>query len=190
MCRLRFFEIFADLGRATFYDFDILSFFMGSLSISVTSPATLEHLVFNVSFSGHDNRFDHYEFYRNLRDADVWTYLDSISTHPTGSRLQRVDVNIRYAFRWDDDVCEPDEDEVLKAVLDGLPLLRAKGILFVKANGWEGIYGSDSQTISTPYPDREKVTGKVIWTDSPRPDIEKYASMDVQVLVLQLLLKR
>ncbi len=34
---------------------------------------------------------------------------------------------------YDDDVIEPDETEVIKPVLDALPLLREKGILFVKA---------------------------------------------------------
>jgi hypothetical protein len=72
-------------------------------------------------------------FFNDLRDADVWSHLDSIITHPTGSRLQRVDINIRYAFRRDDNVIEPDDTEVSEAVLNALPLLRKKGILFVKA---------------------------------------------------------
>ena len=71
--------------------------------------------------------------YDNLRDTDLWRHLDTIATHPTYSKLQRVDINIRYAY----DVDEPDvdSDKVKEAVLDGLPLLRMKGILFVKAVG-------------------------------------------------------
>ena len=136
MCRLRFCKIKIDVGSATDDDFNILSFVMGSLRTSLTSPATLEHLEFNISFHGQSNDFDHELFYYDLRRyTDVWTRLDSITSHPTGSRLQRVDINIDYAFRWDDDVGEPDEDVVLEVVLDSLPSLRTKGILFIKANG-------------------------------------------------------
>ena len=106
---------------------------MGSLSISLTSPATLEHLVFNINFFGNDNEFNNPLFYQLLRDADVWSHLDSIASPPTGSRLQRVDIIIHYSFRYHDDGPEPDEDEVMEAVLDGLPLLRMKDILFVEA---------------------------------------------------------
>ena len=138
MCRLRFLEIVIYLTSATFYDFEILSFLMGSLSISLTSPTSLEHLVFNISFYWHNgskSRYhsDHTTFYEHLRDADVWSHLDSIANHPTGSQLQRVDINIGYAFDYSGYLQEPEEDEVMEAVLDGLPLLRAKGILFVKA---------------------------------------------------------
>ena len=124
-------------------------FLMRSLCSSLTSPATLEHLEFNIWFCANSNEFefeyddsdsdsDDYEvstFYDDLRDADVWRQLDSITTHPTGSRLQRVDISINYYF--DDQGEESDKQKVSKAVLDGLPLLRAKGILFVKAVLWE-----------------------------------------------------
>ena len=135
MCRLRFFEIFLYLEHDFFTtdDFGILSFLMRSLSISLTSPATLEHLEFNITLYDNDNYFDEESFYESLRDAEVWSHLESIATHPTGSRLQRVDINIKYSFRCDDNGDEPSEDEVMKAVLDGLPLLRTKDILFVKA---------------------------------------------------------
>jgi hypothetical protein len=64
-----FFEIYARLGGA---DFGILSSLMGSLSMSLTSPATLEHIEFNISFDGPgDNFFDHDGFYEDLRNADV-----------------------------------------------------------------------------------------------------------------------
>jgi hypothetical protein len=130
MCCLRLFEIDVRVGSA---NFDILSYLMGSLCISLTSPATLEHLKFNISFRDFSNFIDREEdFYEDLRDADAWSHLDSITSHPTGSRLQRVDININY-FRHDDDVGEPDENEILNAVLDSLPLLRTKGILFVNA---------------------------------------------------------
>jgi hypothetical protein len=132
MCHLRFFEIYIDLGPATMHDFNILSSLMGSLCISLTSSATLEYLDFNIRFGRYDYMKYDDEFYEVLRDADVWSCLDTIATHPTGSRLQRVVINIKHSFR-NDDMEEPDEDEVLKAVLDGLPLLRTKGILFVEA---------------------------------------------------------
>jgi hypothetical protein len=137
MCRLRFFEIHANLGAATVHDFDILSFLMGSLCISLTSPATLEHLKLNISFRGSINRFiDRVNsFSENSRVADAWRHLDSIASHPTGSRLERVDININYSFRYNK-VGEPNEIEVLKGVLDGLPLLHTKGILFVETV-WE-----------------------------------------------------
>ena len=134
MCRLRFFEISVHLGCATMHDFDILSFLMGSLCISLTSPATLEHLQFNIWFSGDDNMFMYRAYAFFLRYAEAWSHLDSITTHPTGSQLQRVDINIRYCFRCDDNSREPDWKKVEKAVLDGLSLLRAKGILFVEAS--------------------------------------------------------
>jgi hypothetical protein len=134
MCRLRFLEIDIGLGPATMRDFDILSLLMGSLCISLTSPATLQHLNFIIRFRGSDNDFDNYAVYEDLRGAEVWSRLDSITSHPTGSRLQRVDINIDYTFRYDDNYNEPDPDTVLEVVLDSLPLLRAKGILFVKAN--------------------------------------------------------
>jgi hypothetical protein len=133
MCRLRYFEIDIDPGSAFMVDFDILSFLMRSLCVSLTSPATLEHLKFTICFCGNDNNFDHYGFYKDLCDADVWSHLDSIITHPTGSRLQRVDIDIDYSFHYNDDMLEPHNDEILEAVLDALPLLREKGILFVEA---------------------------------------------------------
>ena len=134
ICRLRFFEIDVDLGPLNSYDFDILSFLMGSLRLSLTSPATLEHLKFSISLQGEVGDVDCEMFYEYIRY--IWTHLDPISTHPTGSRLQRVDINIDYrdlgGFLRYPLLLEPDEHEVLKAVLDGLPLLRSKDILFVE----------------------------------------------------------
>ena len=133
MCRLRFLEVYMGLGSATIYDFNLLSFFMESLCISLTSPATLEHLKLNIRFRGNIYSFDPNVFCENLNlRNDVWRHLDSITTHPTGSRLRRVDININYAFRYDD-VGKESEYKVEKAVFDCLPLLRTKGILFVEA---------------------------------------------------------
>jgi len=133
MCHLRVFEIYVDPFSATMSDFGILSFLMRSLRISLTTVATLEHLKFNIAFESNNNHFDYYTLFDDLRDADVWSHLDSIITHPTGSSLQRVDINIEYCFRADDDGEEPSNNEVEEPVLDALPLLREKGILFVKA---------------------------------------------------------
>ena len=133
MSHLRVLEIDVNPSSATMSDFAILSFLMRSLCASLTSPATLEHLQLNIEFKGSDNFFDHDSFYWDLGCDDVWCHLDSIVTHPAGSRLQRVDIDIKYCFRYDNDVMEPDNDEILEAVLDNLPLLRDKGILFVEA---------------------------------------------------------
>lgn len=142
ICGLRVFKIDFDLGPATVDDLGVLSFLMGSLGMSLTSPATLEHLEFSIRFSdriGFGERlvtphFNSDRFIEDLRDADVWSHLDSITTHPGGSRLKRVDINIIYTF-----LCENfreefvrDENVVLKTVLDGLRSLRTKDILFVK----------------------------------------------------------
>ena len=130
------------------YDLYILTFkfLMDSLSISLTTPSTLEHLKLNIRF--HNNCLN--PFYENLRDA--WSHLDSFTTHSAGSRLQRVDINIEYSFRiWesygdDGELDEFDEDELLKAVHDGLPLLRSKGILFVEANLVDSNSDSESES--------------------------------------------
>jgi hypothetical protein len=132
MSRLRFFEIDIDLGSSSATFRDLFKLLMGSLCISLISPATLEYLKLNISSFG-DSMIepDFYDiFCDDLRDADVWRHLDSITTHPTGSRLQRVDIKINYSF-YDEDV--PDGDDASDAVLDSLPLLRTKGILFVEA---------------------------------------------------------
>ena len=90
MCRLRFFGISVNLGPATMHDFDTLSVLMGSLCISLTSPATLEHLQLNIRFNDdYNNDFvsREGEFYDNLCDAEAWSHLHSITTHPTGSPI-------------------------------------------------------------------------------------------------------
>ncbi|EDR08418.1 uncharacterized protein LACBIDRAFT_326852 [Laccaria bicolor S238N-H82] len=134
MSYLRILEIDINPHSATMSDFAVLSFVMRSLCASLTSPATLEHLKLNIKFEGYDNNFQHYPFYDDLRDDDVWGLLDSIVTHPTGSRLQRVNIDIIYCFCYDADGSNPDNDDILEAVLDSLPLLHEKGILFLKAN--------------------------------------------------------
>ena len=133
MCCLRVFEIYVHPHSAWMNNFGILSFLMRSLRVSLTTPATLEHLKFKIVFEGNSNHSNYYTLFDDLRDADVWRHLDSIITHPTGSRLQSVDIDIRYSFRYDDEVLGHDESEVQEPVLDALPLLREKGILFVKA---------------------------------------------------------
>ena len=136
MCRLRYLEVNIELYSATMHwqGLDMLSFLIGSLCFSLTSPATLEHLKFNIRFRGFNDYFRPYpeSFYNNLRQIDVWSHLDSITTHPAGSQLQRVDINISYsAYDNCEEFEQPDEEKVLKSVLDGLPLLHMKGILFV-----------------------------------------------------------
>ena len=133
MSRLRVLEIDINPGSATLSNLAILSFLMRSLCASLTSPATLEYLKLDIMFEDRDNSFDDDPFYWDLRRDDVWRHLDSIVTLPAGSRLQRVDIDITYFFRYDEEVMEPDNDEILEAVLDNLPLLRDKGILFVEA---------------------------------------------------------
>ena len=56
MCRLRVLEIYVDpYSEAELRYFGILSFLIRSLRISLTSPATLEHLKFDIVFN---DRFD------------------------------------------------------------------------------------------------------------------------------------
>ena len=126
MYHLRFLEIYLDLREGTEHDFKILSLLIRSLSISLASP---EHLKFKIRFRN-DSPYFPYTLYDNLRN--VWSPLDSITVHPTSSQLQRVDINIKYAFVYN--VAErPDENEISKVILDGLPLLRTKGILYVRS---------------------------------------------------------
>jgi hypothetical protein len=103
---------------------------MGSIRISLTSPATLEHLKFDIVFLGLMTDFNFITFYENLRDAVAWNYLDSIINQPGGSQLQRVDININFSFLFEGEGPDPDEDKVLKALRDSLPLLCTKGILY------------------------------------------------------------
>ena len=135
MCRLRFFKIHANFETETMdeFKFPILSLLMDSLCISLTSPATLEHLELNLRLRSRIFGSDFESFYESLRAADVWSHLDSITNHPTSSRLQRIDINIDYSFRYEDDEEEPSKDEIEKAILDSLPSLRTNRILSVKA---------------------------------------------------------
>ena len=74
-------------------------------------------------------------FFDDLRNAYGWSHLDSIITHPAGSRLQRVDINIKY-YIWDDlhdERMKIHETEVSEPILDALPSLCEKGILFIEA---------------------------------------------------------
>ena len=143
-CGLRFLEIHIDIANVE--DFALLASLMVILSNSLPSPATLEHLEFNIWVRDLGNGFDN-TFYENLRET--WSHLDYITTHPTGSRLQRVDINIKAAFSSEHytrvERKELDENKVLKAAFDALPLLHTKGIAFVKTAMTEGFeYVEDS----------------------------------------------
>src|SRR5260221_10295211 len=101
MCRLRVFEINYVPLSACINDLNILSFLIRSLHLSLTSPPTLEHLKLRIKFERGRYVFNHDAFYDDLRDADFWRHLDSIVTHPSGSQLQRVDIDIEYSLRHD-----------------------------------------------------------------------------------------
>jgi hypothetical protein len=137
MCRLRFFKVYINLGSINLDNLAIFSFLIGSraLFISLTSPATLELLRFKIRFRRRLLSFEH-TFYENPRRADVWKHLDSITSHPTGSRLRRVDISIEYTLHFHDyeDRFDNLKDELEKSVLDcsSLPSLCSKGILFVE----------------------------------------------------------
>ena len=142
MCRLRVLEIYGDidLSSPTTWDFNILSLLIRPLRISLTPPATLAHLKFDIEFTGNDFYFDLDGLFNSLHDAGFWSHLDPIITHPTGSRLQRVDINTEYNFYHDEYIMEPYNTDVSKPVLDALPLLHEKGILFVNATEcWVGL---------------------------------------------------
>src|SRR6202789_3940732 len=120
MCRLRVLEIYHVLSSSSdvMNDLDILSTLIRSLLLSLTSLATLEHIKFNIVYDGYNNNLDHDWFCDTLPDADIWSHLDSIITHPTGSRLQRVDINIEYVCRYNGDVMELDNTKVSESVHD------------------------------------------------------------------------
>ena len=101
---------------------------MVSLCSSPTSPATLELLELNIQLLYGSTDFNFSSLCHQLRVTDAWSHLASITTHPAGLRLQRVGINNIF-----DDGAEADMDEVLKAVLDRLPLLHMKSILFFKS---------------------------------------------------------
>ena len=52
MCRLRFLESYINISSTSMHSFNMLSLLIGSLCISLTSPATLERLKFNVLLGG------------------------------------------------------------------------------------------------------------------------------------------
>ena len=132
LSRLRFLEIHLNLylSYSTTGFFNEISFLIRSIPISLTY---LEHLEFNIRFRGYF--FFRPTFYEKLRNA--WSHLDSITIHPNSSRLQRVDINIDYSSYCGNYGGKPDKDEFLKAIIDGLPLLHTKGILFVEACFWD-----------------------------------------------------
>jgi hypothetical protein len=104
---------------------------MRSLRISLTAPLTLEHLRFIITFE-RDGQFGH-TLLDDIRDADFWSDLDTFVTHPTGSRLQRVDIEVSHYSQPDPTFYWPDPKKLVESVHDWLPLLRERGILFVRA---------------------------------------------------------
>ena len=141
MCRVRDFEVDFHSESARLRDFDKLSFLIRSLCINLTSPAALEHLKFTILFHPISDLIDSHEFYDHIRQADVWNHLDSMITHPISARLQRVEIDVNYTYSYDpeddDDVFKPNKDDIVDAILRGLPLLREKGILFIQADVWD-----------------------------------------------------
>lgn len=134
MSHLRVFEITVNLisPNTGMSDFDVLPFLIRSLPVSLSSPATLEHLKLCLGYLDDEN---HNILFDNLCDAGVWSQLDFIITHPTGSRLQRVDINIAYVLPYDDesdDIVVTREADVVGPIFGALPLLHEKGVLFIK----------------------------------------------------------
>jgi hypothetical protein len=129
MSHLRVFTLWISLlpGTSISY-FDILPFMIHSLLVSLSSPATLEHLKLYLDYLDVDNRD---ALHDDLHITGVWSLLDSIITHPTGSRLQRVD--IAYQLASDDE-----NDDIVNRTFNALPLLREKGVLFVEATVYSG----------------------------------------------------
>src|SRR6266508_3303287 len=136
MSHLHILEIYVNPYSTTIGHFDILTFLILSLHASSSSPATLEHLKFSITILVDENMLDNDGFYDNLYSDNVWRHLDSITIHPTGSQLQRVEVDIKFCYDNDDDTVDTGED-VLEPIFDELPLLREKGILFVHDHGVE-----------------------------------------------------
>jgi hypothetical protein len=64
--------------------------------MSLTSPATLEHLELNIRYR--DSTIDTDNPLYDILSGD-WSHLDSIANAPSGSRLRRVDISINYSFR-------------------------------------------------------------------------------------------
>jgi hypothetical protein len=112
-----------------------MSFIIHSLRISLTAPPTLEHLAFFIVLEPWGQYFGRFHspptFSDDKRNADFWNDLDSFVTHPTASRLQRVDIDIDYSQV--DPLYWPAHDKVVESILGSLPLLRERGILFVRA---------------------------------------------------------
>lgn len=136
MCRLLYFETSVGVpadGLYTDSNLAALSVLMRSLYMSLTPPATLEHLKLHLYFLDLDD-FDMDSFYAELHDDDIWSILDSIVTRPIGSQLKRVDIKIESYFRedvWGINV-ENHEENLLEAILNSLPLLHKKDILIIQ----------------------------------------------------------
>ena len=163
MCNLRILQMYIDLRSGTEHDFEILSFLIGSLSISLGCP---EYLEFNIRFHNY-TPFNPNSFYVNL--CNVWRRLDTITTYPTCSRLRGVHISINYMLNYQhDDEEEPHMGEIFKAIHYGLPLLCRKGILCIRT-----ILGEDSESEPESIHDYEEMAGSGPMEDSdPEPNHE------------------
>jgi hypothetical protein len=123
--RLRIFEIYIDLRSGTEHDFQVVSYFLLTLCVSLTAPAMLQYLQVNIGI----RNFDPTTFYDNIRN--VWSPLDCLATLPTASQLQRVIIKIIYMYGFGVDEPQIYASEVAVAVFEALPLLSMSGILFV-----------------------------------------------------------
>jgi hypothetical protein len=90
MNHLRYFKVVVDIDL----DCDNLCFLIRSLLFSLASHAILEHIELKISFRSYHDHLNYYGLFEGLRGVDFWNHLDSITAHPIGSRLQRVDINI------------------------------------------------------------------------------------------------
>jgi len=132
MSHLRVLEFYVDPHSTTIDYFSILTFFIRSLRVG--SPVTLEHLNINITIHINNEMLDNNRYYQDLYLDEVWSYLDSMATHPAGSRLQRVSVDVSFHYDYD----HMDGDADLELILDELPSLQERGILFTRDRPWNG----------------------------------------------------
>lgn len=119
--------------------FHLLNLFLKTLSSSLQSPATLEHLKLRCDIMSHRvGSFTH-----AIRALDVWVELDSLANNPRYARLRRIDLNITL-FVQDVEIyvetgSAPRERlQVQNMLPQKLPLLSSKGILRLLVQSVEG----------------------------------------------------
>ena len=105
MCRLHFFKIYIELGSTTMYWPSWWVYFSSASHLLLHSNTWSSTFGFVIIISN-STPTDFMTFYVTPMSGVIW---NSITTYPTGSQLQRVDININYCFRYDDDGEEPDE---------------------------------------------------------------------------------